>query len=78
MKTSDYDEYSDGCVDSALDTLMRAQEIQSDDKMMGLLKKKLSSKKQAIESIEELKAVAQKKMTEPEGDDDNEGNQGTT
>ena len=54
MKKDDhkYDEYA---VQSAMDTLIRAEEIRADEKMMGLVNKQLSKKKNAINKIEGLK-----------------------
>lgn len=50
-----YDQYA---VQSAMDTLIRAEEIRADAKMMGLVQKELSKKKKAINSIADLKAAA--------------------
>ncbi len=58
-----YDEYA---VQSAMDTLIRAEEIRSDEKMMGLVNKQLSKKKKAINSIADLKAKAAEMDAEEE------------
>lgn len=49
-----YDEYA---VQSAMDTLIHAEEIRADSKMMGLVSKHLTKKKKAINSIADLKAA---------------------
>jgi hypothetical protein len=54
MKDHKYDEYS---VQSAFDTLMRAEEHKSDPKMMKAIHAKLKKHKSAIKSIQDLKTA---------------------
>lgn len=53
-------------VDSACDTLMRAEEIKHNEELMKLVRKKLAKKQKAINSIADLKA-AREEMLEQEG-----------
>lgn len=66
------DNYQDHHVDSALETLMRAEDIKGDHKMMKLVKHKIGKKKKSIESIAELREVAKQKMNEPEGENNHD------
>jgi len=48
----------------AVDTLMRAEEIKQDAKLMSLVKEKMDVKKKAIDSLSKLRTVAAKKIKE--------------
>ena len=58
-------------IDSAVDALMRAEEIKGNSALMALVQKKLASKKKAITSLEDLRAAKQKIMA-PEDKDKEE------
>ena len=60
-KDGEYDKYE---LESACDTLTRAEEIKADKKLMKALGPYLEKKKKAITSIEELRGVARKKILE--------------
>lgn len=58
------DKYSQWRVDSAVDCLMRAEEIKLDKKMMALVKVEMEKKGKAIKSVsslKELRSVASQK-----------------
>jgi hypothetical protein len=59
-----YEEYDVKC---AADTLLRAEEIKKDMKLMELVKAALMDKRDAITSIAGLKKVAKKKLEETNG-----------
>lgn len=58
-------------VDSALDTLMRAEEIKSNKKLMMQVSKKLDKKAMAIKSLKDLKMAANA-VNEDDEDDSEE------
>jgi hypothetical protein len=49
-------------IESGFDTLVRAEEIKKDMKLMELIKEFASKKKAAIHSVKELKELTQKKF----------------
>lgn len=66
MKDHKYDDYS---VNSAFDTMMRAEEHKSDPKMMKLIGAKLKKHKKAIRSIQDIKD-RHNQMTNDQDEDD--------
>ena len=56
-------------VDSAVETLLKAKEIQADSELMAKVKAKLEKKKKAIESIQDIKDL---KNANAEEDEDEE------
>lgn len=50
--------YDDWAVKSAMETLMRAEEIKQDPKMMKLVSAHLKKQKKAIRSIEDIKQAS--------------------
>jgi hypothetical protein len=65
IEDSKYDKWA---VENALETLMRAKEIESDAKMMTLVKEKASEKKAALTSIDGLRKKAQEVRSKPDAD----------
>lgn len=57
-KSKDDHKYDEYAVTNAMDTLIKAEEIRADEKMMGLVKTQLAKKHKAIRSISDLKDVA--------------------
>jgi hypothetical protein len=53
MKGSD--PYSDDCVEDALETLVKAERIKQDVKLMALVQKEIRAQKKAISSIQDIK-----------------------
>lgn len=77
-KVSTGNKYDEWCVEDAARTLMRAEEIKADPKMMKLVKEKLASQKKSITSIQGLKDARNKMMEEDdtydsESDESDEG-----
>jgi len=68
MKEGKNKKIEDYEVDSAMEALLRAEEIKGNPEMMALVQKKLASKKQAITSLEDLKAAKGKIMKESKAD----------
>ena len=66
MDDHKYDDYS---VQSAFDTLMRAEDHKSDPKMMDLIHKKMKKHKRVIKSIDDLKK-ARNDMAMNDNDED--------
>jgi hypothetical protein len=60
--------YSDWEVHDAYCTLMKAEKIKKDPKMMGFMKEKMGEEKEAIKSLEQLKAKISEDMSENEED----------
>ena len=61
-------------VKDAADTLLRAQEIRADKKLMALVSKNLTKKASAINSISDIKAkAAELNQEEDEEDEEDEG-----
>jgi hypothetical protein len=59
------DKYAEWAIKSAAETLVRAEEIKKDEKLMALVKGELDKSAQAIKSIKELRGVAAKVRSEP-------------
>ena len=55
IKPQEKDGYSDHEVTCALDTLMEAERIKGDLKLMALVQKEIKSKQRAIKSIQDIK-----------------------
>jgi hypothetical protein len=68
MNMEDY-KYDDHAVNSAFDTLMRAEEHKQDPKMMDLVHKKAKKHKKSIRSIAELRQVAKDMNDDGDGDE---------
>lgn len=65
-------------IQNALDTLIRAEEIKKDAKMMAILKPKLLEKSKALEkitSLDELRSVADSKINKREESDEDESDE---
>lgn len=54
-KSMDDSKYDEWAVKSAAETLVRAEEIKQDSKMMKLVSKHITKQKKAIDSIEDLR-----------------------
>lgn len=65
MEDHKYDDYA---VQSAFDTLMRAEEHKQDPKMMKAVHAKLSKQKRAIKSIQDLKTARNEMMQDDDED----------
>lgn len=64
-KEDDSDEPQDHEIGSAMDTLLRAEEIKKNTKLMPHVEKKMGAQKQhVISSLKELKKIAKKKIAE--------------
>ena len=67
------DEYGEHAVKCAAETLVKAEEIKKNLKLLGLVKAELEKSAGAIKSIKELRKVASVKMSESkEDEEDNE------
>lgn len=66
------DEYGEHAVKCAAETLVKAEEIKKDPKMLALVKAEMEKTVGAIKSIKELRKVAATKMAEPEEDSEDE------
>jgi len=67
------DKYSEWCVEDAARTLIRSEEIKADEKMMGLVAKKLKKQKKQIESLEDLESyIADRSEDDSEEEDEKE------
>lgn len=62
------DKYEDWKVEDAASTLLRAEEIKQDSKMMSKVAPLLAKKKKAITSIADLKKVREERAMEEEED----------
>jgi hypothetical protein len=70
---SEDNKYGEWAVKSAAETLVRAEEIKKDEKLMALVKGELEKSAKAIKSIKELRNVAAKmRAEEPEMEDEDE------
>lgn len=73
-KEKKYGKYDEWEICSAVDCLLRAEEIKNDKEKMAyvkpLLDEKMGNLSKAIRSLSDLKAVAKKKMAEEETEDD--------
>jgi hypothetical protein len=62
-KKKKYEEYE---VDSAVETLIRAEEIKHNPPLMALVQKKIAKKKRAISSIDDLKTARDESFKDDE------------
>lgn len=63
--------YENYCVEEALRTLKKAEEIKADERMMKLVQELAKKEKRAISSIAQLKSLS-KKATAPKDNDQDE------
>lgn len=69
---NDQKEMNDMEVDCAVDALMRAEEIKQDPELMKKVLERVSVKKKAISSIEQLRKVAMDKINGEDSEDESE------
>ena len=62
------DKYSESAVKCAAETLLKAEEIKKDAKLLALVKGEMEKSASAIKSIAELRKIASKKQAEPEAE----------
>ena len=68
MMDMEEDKYGEQAVKCAAETLVKAEEIKKDPKLLALVKAEMDKTVGAIKSIKELRKVAAAKMKEPEPD----------
>jgi hypothetical protein len=58
------DKYDEWEIRNAVDTLIRAEEIKANKKLVALAQKELDKRKKAINSIDDLRAIAKDKLNQ--------------
>lgn len=69
VKDSDSGKLQDYEIDDAMRTLLKAEEIKQDDKLMKAVQGRLGKQQKAIRSIADLRAKKQELDAEPDGDE---------